>query len=139
MNANLLPCGKIIGFIYLLKRKIIEGFNKELADLHPTLSPPPSLKYEKLVVPHSINERKPFVLYEIKRLSIPPQTRKGIEEFDNELTDLHLILSSSPSQRSDKSAIFLSKNYRMFLISWYIFSLHMWLLCYRNSKFLATN
>jgi len=50
-------------------------------------------------------------------MSIAAPKPKGIEEFDNELSDLHLILSSSPSQRSDKSAIFLSKIYRRSLIS----------------------
>jgi len=119
MNANLSTHGKIIGFIYLLKRKKeLRDSRKELADLHPTLSPPPSLKYEKLVVPHSINERKPFVLYEIKRLSIPPQTRKGIGGFNEELVDLHPSLSLSPLIKYDKLVVPHSINESRPLILW---------------------
>jgi len=46
-------------------KKEIEGFNKELTDLHPILSPSPSIKYEKFIIPHSINERKPLVSWVI--------------------------------------------------------------------------
>src|SRR5437879_4314575 len=43
-------------------RKGIEGFNKELTKLCPVLSSSPSIKYEKFIISHSINERKPLLL-----------------------------------------------------------------------------
>jgi len=39
-------------------RKGIEGFDKELADLHPIISFSPPINYEKIVIPHSIKNTK---------------------------------------------------------------------------------
>jgi len=44
--------------------------NKELTDLHPILSPLSLNKYEKLAVPHSINDLKPLILRERDRIGI---------------------------------------------------------------------
>ena len=75
-------------------RKGIKGFNKELTNLHPILSPSPSIKYEKFKIPHPNNKRKHLVLWKNNRVDIPSRMRKGIEGFNKELTGLHLILSS---------------------------------------------
>jgi len=78
------------------------------------------MKYEKLVVLHSINHPKPLFLWAGNRLGIHALTTKIIGGFNKELTHLHFILASSPSQKSDKCAISLSKIYRRFFILWYI-------------------
>ena len=43
-------------------RKGIEGFGKELADLHPIISFSPSINYEKFVIPHTIKKHKALTL-----------------------------------------------------------------------------
>ncbi len=53
-------------------QKGIEGFNKELADLHPVLPPSQSIKCGKFIIPHSINKQKPLVLLVSDIPNIPP-------------------------------------------------------------------
>jgi len=98
-------------------QKWIEGFNKELTDLHSILSPSPSMKYEKFIISHAINERKPL-LWANNKLNISSQTRKWIRKFNEELTVPHPILFSSPSIKYEKLGVLHSINNLKSLILW---------------------
>ena len=63
-------------------RKGIEGFDKELADLHPIISFSPSINYEKFVIPHSIKKHKALALGTNNKINLSLQGRKGMDGFN---------------------------------------------------------
>jgi len=93
-------------------RKGIEGFDKELADLHPIISFSPSINYEKIIIPHSIKKHKALALGTNNKINLSLQGRKGIDGFNKELADLHPILSPSPLIKYEKLVIPHSINER---------------------------
>ena len=80
-------------------KKIINGFDLEMTDLHVILSLFPLQKLKKFIICYSINKHRPLALWENNSICIPPQTQKGIQGFDNELSDLHPILSPLSLQK----------------------------------------